>query len=559
MAKKKSVFLYVFILFYNISFSQTPEDETRYLQKLNKFTDSNNDSLLFYAKKLQNSKNLCHYFSAVNKEAKAYYQKGDLNLAKEKTLLVLDRIKNETKECFKKNEITALLRLFWIYKNQNHFQDAFEVLIQRKEVINSLNNKDNYYSANLVSTEHNLAIIKSVLGFDKEARTLLKKTLPKLPAIYKDLNKNDYYLKLNISSTLNIIGESYLKTSKDNSTHLDSASIYFKRAYKVAENFNPPHKNSEVLYQLREAQVLIGKEDFKNALNLIERFDKNSEAFKTTQNINSLKAICYYKLGNADSSFLYCNQFLSNYAKKPNLKNRLIAIYDILANQYYTNQKLDSAFKYSERTIKEITALNNNKNDVNKAYYLYDFKNAQKLNNSILEKEKKKRFTFIIILIIVGVVLFLVLYFLIKKNRKINTNLREMKLEVVENLPTPKKVYNIDEKLENTLLAGISAIEKSKDFLKPDFNINVLAKKLNTNTSYLSYLINQESNQSFKQYITQLRIEYLIRKLKDDSKFRNYTIKSLAEEIGYTNASAFTRAFKKYKGVTPSEFIKSLE
>lgn len=559
MAKKKSVFLYVFILFYNISFSQTPEDETRYLQKLNKFTDSNNDSLLFYAKKLQNSKNLCHYFSAVNKEAKAYYQKGDLNLAKEKTLLVLDRIKNETKECFKKNEITALLRLFWIYKNQNHFQDAFEVLIQRKEVINSLNNKDNYYSANLVSTEHNLAIIKSVLGFDKEARTLLKKTLPKLPAIYKDLNKNDYYLKLNISSTLNIIGESYLKTSKDNSTHLDSASIYFKRAYKVAENFNPPHKNSEVLYQLREAQVLIGKEDFKNALNLIERFDKNSEAFKTTQNINSLKAICYYKLGNADSSFLYCNQFLSNYAKKPNLKNRLIAIYDILANQYYTNQQLDSAFKYSERTIKEITALNNNKNDVNKAYYLYDFKNAQKLNNSILEKEKKKRFTFIIILIIVGVVLFLVLYFLIKKNRKINTNLREMKLEVVENLPTPKKVYNIDEKLENTLLAGISAIEKSKDFLKPDFNINVLAKKLNTNTSYLSYLINQESNQSFKQYITQLRIEYLIRKLKDDSKFRNYTIKSLAEEIGYTNASAFTRAFKKYKGVTPSEFIKSLE
>lgn len=559
MAKKKSVFLYVFILFYNISFSQTPEDETRYLQKLNKFTDSNNDSLLFYAKKLQNSKNLCHYFSAVNKEAKAYYQKGDLNLAKEKTLLVLDRIKNETKECFKKNEITALLRLFWIYKNQNHFQDAFEVLIQRKEVINSLNNKDNYYSANLVSTEHNLAIIKSVLGFDKEARTLLKKTLPKLPAIYKDLNKNDYYLKLNISSTLNIIGESYLKTSKDNSTHLDSASIYFKRAYKVAENFNPPHKNSEVLYQLREAQVLIGKEDFKNALNLIERFKKNSEAFKTTQNINSLKAICYYKLGNADSSFLYCNQFLSNYAKKPNLKNRLIAIYDILANQYYTNQKLDSAFKYSERTIKEITALNNNKNDVNKAYYLYDFKNAQKLNNSILEKEKKKRFTFIIILIIVGVVLFLVLYFLIKKNRKINTNLREMKLEVVENIPTPKKVYNIDEKLENTLLAGISAIEKSKDFLKPDFNINVLAKKLNTNTSYLSYLINQESNQSFKQYITQLRIEYLIRKLKDDSKFRNYTIKSLAEEIGYTNASAFTRAFKKYKGVTPSEFIKSLE
>jgi AraC-like DNA-binding protein len=87
----------------------------------------------------------------------------------------------------------------------------------------------------------------------------------------------------------------------------------------------------------------------------------------------------------------------------------------------------------------------------------------------------------------------------------------------------------------------------------------VLAKKLNTNTSYLSYIINKVKNQSFKQYITALKINYLLKKLQQEKKFRNYTIKSLAEEIGYTNASAFTRAFKIYKGITPSEFIKSLK
>ncbi|WP_366943585.1 helix-turn-helix domain-containing protein [uncultured Polaribacter sp.] len=36
-------------------------------------------------------------------------------------------------------------------------------------------------------------------------------------------------------------------------------------------------------------------------------------------------------------------------------------------------------------------------------------------------------------------------------------------------------------------------------------------------------------------------------------------MKSLAEEIGYTNASAFARAFKKYKGITPSEYLKMLK
>ena len=150
---------------------------------------------------------------------------------------------------FKKNKITALTRLFWIYKNQNQFQEAFKVLLKRKEVIISLENKDNYYFANLISTDHNLAIIKNILGLHEEARSLLMETLPRLPIVYEGLDKNDYFLKLNISSTLNIIGESYLKDSKNNtSSYLDSASVYFKRAYNITKAFTPPHKNSETIF-----------------------------------------------------------------------------------------------------------------------------------------------------------------------------------------------------------------------------------------------------------------------------------------------------------------------
>lgn len=102
-------------------------------------------------------------------------------------------------------------------------------------------------------------------------------------------------------------------------------------------------------------------------------------------------------------------------------------------------------------------------------------------------------------------------------------------------------------------------MRKSQDFLDSNFSIQHFAKSLNTNTSYLSYIINKKYNKSFKEYLTQLRIAYLIDKLQKDKEYKKYTIKSLAEEIGYTNASAFTRAFKKYKGVTPSNFIKELE
>tara|TARA_B110000902_G_C14291087_1_gene580971 strand:+ start:5430 stop:5855 length:426 start_codon:yes stop_codon:yes gene_type:complete len=122
-----------------------------------------------------------------------------------------------------------------------------------------------------------------------------------------------------------------------------------------------------------------------------------------------------------------------------------------------------------------------------------------------------------------------------------------------------RKTYNINKTIKKELLQGIQELENSKDFLNLGFSIQFLAKKLNTNTSYLSYTINRVKNQSFKQYITELRINYLIKKLQEENKFRRYTIKALGEEIGYSNASAFTRAFKKYKGVTPSEYLKSLK
>ena len=557
MIKKKKIFLLIFFLYAGLISSQILIKDNFYLKKTTFFTDINNDSLIYYAKKLKSSKNLCHFYHAVNVEAKAYYQKNNINLAKEKTLFVLENLKNKNKYCFKKNKITALNRLFWIYKNQNQFQKAFDVLLKREKIVKSLLIKDYYYKTNLFSTEYNLAIIKSILGLHKEARKILKEMLPKHPQVYKGLN--EYYLNLNLSSALNTIGESYLKSSKHKtSSDLDSASVYFKRAFEVVKRFNPPHKNSETLYQLREAEVLISKKKFKDALNIIQTYNVNSMLYKTTQSINSLKAICFYQLKNNDSTIYYSKQFIKNYTEKPKIKKRVISIYDILANQYYKNKQIDSAYKYSELTLVEIKALNKSKNEVNKSHYLYDFRNAEVLNKLIFNKNKRNKKVFFIYLFILLIIASFIIFFYYRKNKRTIIKFDNARQQLNDIPVTQKKIYNIDKKLENKFLKGINELKKSTDFLDPGFSINVLSKKLNTNTSYLSYIINKEFNQSFKQYITELRIEYLIKKLTKESKYRNYTIKSLGEEIGYTNASAFTRAFKKYKGITPSEFIKYL-
>ena len=109
------------------------------------------------------------------------------------------------------------------------------------------------------------------------------------------------------------------------------------------------------------------------------------------------------------------------------------------------------------------------------------------------------------------------------------------------------------------VLQELKEFELSKDYLDSTFSIHQLAKNLNTNTSYLSSVINEKKGKSYKQYLTELRINYLIKILTTNSKFRKYTVKALGEEIGYTNASSFSRSFKKYTGMPPSKYLDSLK
>jgi AraC-like DNA-binding protein len=55
-----------------------------------------------------------------------------------------------------------------------------------------------------------------------------------------------------------------------------------------------------------------------------------------------------------------------------------------------------------------------------------------------------------------------------------------------------------------------------------------------------------------------LRVKYAFERLKDDSIFRKYTIKAIAQESGFKGAESFSKEFFKKYGVNPSYFIKEL-
>lgn len=112
--------------------------------------------------------------------------------------------------------------------------------------------------------------------------------------------------------------------------------------------------------------------------------------------------------------------------------------------------------------------------------------------------------------------------------------------------------------MNTDILNNLKVFEENNSFINNNITLNNLSKDLKTNSSYLSKVINQYKNNTFSNYINDLRIEYAINELKQNPQFRNYTIKAISEEVGFNNAESFSKAFYKKNQIYPSFFIKQL-
>ena len=112
---------------------------------------------------------------------------------------------------------------------------------------------------------------------------------------------------------------------------------------------------------------------------------------------------------------------------------------------------------------------------------------------------------------------------------------------------------------EAKLLELLDDFEKGTSFTNKNMSLSFLAGELNTNTKYLSHLINRHKNSDFKTYINRLRINYIVDKLINDEKYRQYKISILAEECGFSSHSKFASVFKQMTDHSPSVYIKLLD
>lgn len=87
-------------------------------------------------------------------------------------------------------------------------------------------------------------------------------------------------------------------------------------------------------------------------------------------------------------------------------------------------------------------------------------------------------------------------------------------------------------------------------YRRSDLSLNLLAQQFQLTPPYVSKLFKEHTEQNFMDYLIAIRMEASKERLAD----RKLKIGEIAEEVGYTNIHSFLRTFKKYTGMTPTEY-----
>ncbi len=449
----------------------------------------------------------------------------------------------------------------YITKGEKYFEKrklrhAIDYFLIANEYIQKFPNTPMTFSNN-----HMIGLLKDRIGASREALQIHKKNL--------ELAKKNYNEKMGLSfsvSSMHAIAFTF-----KNLKAFDSAMYYNKKGMEIAKQI----KNESLINHLLLNEGVINyhikkidasKESILQALNHFEREDdkpNRAEGYfylAKIYKIHEQEKIAIKYLKKVDTTFIETQDLL------PELRET----YEILINYYKKNGDKNSQLQYITKLVTVDSVLNNNYKYLSKKITKeYDtprlLEEKQKLITALEQENKSISSQNIIISILLVLSLFGGGYYYYRqrifKRRfiKLLDKTTNKDQENKDHNNDPPSSSSINKEAVNNLLDRLQLFEEKQGYLKTGLNAKDLAKSFGSNSTYLSKVVNTFKEKSFSMYINDLRINFVIDKLKEDAKFRKYTVKAIAQEIGFNNSEAFSKAFYKNTGIYPSYFIKEIE
>lgn len=366
---------------------------------------------------------------------------------------------------------------------------------------------------------------------------------------YKELNQSDS------ATYFNRLGYNESKLTKDYEYNAlfvlnEGANLVDKRVYNIAiDSINKAlpkmifYKNSENIlasyYYLGKAYDGLGKKN-----KAVENFIKVDSIYNKTKRITP----------EFTSGYLYLISYFKNKKDKENQLKYLtqyMYIDSILQNNYKElTKKLQKEYDIPNLILEKENLIQSLTNDKTKSYYGIGLSFLIAIAGTsfgFYQRQTKKK-----------------QYFQFEKIMQKSTNNTE--IETIEKSKKEVRTVKygienigISEELVEQILEKLNHFEMTKGYLSSNITVQSLSDTFETNSKYISKVVNTYKEKTFIKYINDLRIEYALQSLKEDKKLQKYTIQAMAIEFGFNNAESFSTAFYKKSGIKPVYFIKQLE
>jgi len=126
--------------------------------------------------------------------------------------------------------------------------------------------------------------------------------------------------------------------------------------------------------------------------------------------------------------------------------------------------------------------------------------------------------------------------------------------EEIDTPPVNVSTSKPDQELVTRLIVHMT---EKKPYLDAELTLSGLAKDLSLSRSQLSILINEGTGDNFYDFVNKYRVEE-VKRLMTDPQVKNYNLLGIALEAGFKSKSTFNLIFKRFTGLTPTEYRKNL-
>lgn len=494
-------------------------------------------SILFAQKYLAQSR-AAHNFeqTAIAYKALLYLSDKDLQLAYSDSMLVAAATAGD-------NLLTgtALMTKATLYYGRKEHTKALDYYIQADQFISKTTDTYSIYKI-----KYGIAQLKYYLGFYDEAISLFRECID----YFKEENDRAYLNSLHcLGLCYNQIGN-YEWCTLVNQMGIDEG----KRLDTTAMICYFVH--SEGVNQCRKGCYTMAIKKLHQSLpEIIHRNDFANESVAYFYMGKS-----YWSLKQPEKAVVYFKKVALLFEKKHYVRPDLREGYECLIDYYKVRDDKDLQLFYINQLLAVDRVLETNyKYLITKLVKEYDTKELIKAKEELTAMMAHRTLIGFVV-IFVMVLLSAYLFYRNYRNKKLFKAVMNRPFGKTVRTKSTKRVtpFDISPELEASILKKLEQFERQQKYLEKEMNLVKMATLLHTNTKYVTKIIAKHRDKGTIDYITDLKIDFILNLLKQENKYRNYTNKALGEEAGFGSTQNFTKAFKAQTGISPTYFIYQL-